>query len=754
MAVSKTKHRIWEFGPFRLDEAERQLLRDGEPIGMPPKVFDTLVTLLERSGRLVEKEALMERLWPDTFVEEGALTRNISDLRKALGEEKYVETVPKRGYRFVAPVREISDGNGALIVEKTAEARRVIKGNEEESPYTSSLPGRPPRTERNPPNHSLKTRLAMLLVGAVGIAGLAFGAREYIKSIKSSTETPGAFPSMRVSRFTASGNVVTSAISPDGKYIATVLNEDGLQSLWVRQVAAITGGVRLTAPARVEYLGLTFSNDSNFIYYVSLMRNLSDPELYQLPVLGGTPRRFPVENLDTPISFSPAGASIAYAFSSSSRGESYVKVMDIETAGNQTIVLRKQPSFLATYPGGPAWSPDGRFIAYAANGLVADDIQRMNVFVANVEDKAERQLTRQSWGEIGRVAWLGDGSGLVISAREQKDAQRQLWYISYPSGTARKITNDLHDYVNVSLSGDAKTLTAVQIQATFSISVTPQGDDKQDRMDLSHSREVFSEVSRGRERLAWTPDNRLVYSSRASGNWDIWLMNKDGSDRKQLTVDSHDDLFPAVSTDGRYIYFASDRTGSFNLWRLDINGGKSTQLTQGPNHFFPEVTTDGQWVIYQQGGLGPDEASIWRAQTTGGSPEQVSNKMTLGRLAQRPAISPDGKWLACVSLNEKGWGMTARSFDGDDASRWFPFPQTVGSRVIRWTPDGQALAYIVNEKGASNIWLQPLSGSPPRQLTRFTTGQLLTFAWSPDGQWLAYMRHSETSDVVLLRDFK
>src|SRR5262245_49891655 len=153
MTVNRTKQCIWEFGPFRLDETERLLLRAGEPVGLTPKVFDTLVALLERSGRLVEKDELMARLWPDTFVDEGALTRNISDLRKALGGERYIETVPKRGYRFVAPVREAGDdgaalivekredgvalivekreGAAALIVEKTTEAHIVIEGEEE-----------------------------------------------------------------------------------------------------------------------------------------------------------------------------------------------------------------------------------------------------------------------------------------------------------------------------------------------------------------------------------------------------------------------------------------------------------------------------------------------------------------------------------------------------------------------------------------------------------------------------------------------
>lgn len=127
MQADTSKARVWEFGPFRLDESERLLLRDGAPVPLTPKVFDTLVALVERSGHLIDKEELVEKLWPDTFVEVGTLTRNVSDLRKALGEENYVETVPKRGYRFVAPVTEIDDGCGAAVVlEVTTGANPLV----------------------------------------------------------------------------------------------------------------------------------------------------------------------------------------------------------------------------------------------------------------------------------------------------------------------------------------------------------------------------------------------------------------------------------------------------------------------------------------------------------------------------------------------------------------------------------------------------------------------------------------------------
>src|SRR6185295_230946 len=111
--MSKPPNSCYEFGPFSLNAAERLLLRDGEPIALAPKVFETLLTLVENPGRLLEKQQLMTRLWPDTFVEEATLARNISDLRKALGESsgegKYIETVPKAGYRFVATVVRSDD---------------------------------------------------------------------------------------------------------------------------------------------------------------------------------------------------------------------------------------------------------------------------------------------------------------------------------------------------------------------------------------------------------------------------------------------------------------------------------------------------------------------------------------------------------------------------------------------------------------------------------------------------------------------
>src|SRR6185503_21245884 len=130
--MSEQERLAFSFGPFRLDVAERLLLRDGEPITLPPKAFETLLVLVQNSGRLITKRDLMNRLWPDTFVEEANLANNISLLRKVLDDDrqecKYIETVPKSGYRFVATVTEpasLTDTRAEVGHDSSTNLRRV-----------------------------------------------------------------------------------------------------------------------------------------------------------------------------------------------------------------------------------------------------------------------------------------------------------------------------------------------------------------------------------------------------------------------------------------------------------------------------------------------------------------------------------------------------------------------------------------------------------------------------------------------------
>ena len=550
---------------------------------------------------------------------------------------------------------------------------------------------------------------------------------------------------MQVSRFTVSGNVTTAAISPDGRYIATAQDEAGQQSLWLRQVAGNARAVPLQAAAPVEYLGVTFSRDGTFLYYVAWLRNASDAWLYELPILGGAPRR--LESVDTPIGLSPTGDRFAYVTSSSSRGESYIKVADIGGGEPRALVRRATPQFVAAYPGGPAWSPDGRVVAYVAGGPGGNGARRMRLFVASVDGGDEHPLGVVSWREAGRVAWLQDGRALVVSARESVDAPRQLWLVTYPGGSTRRITNDLYDYDSATVTADGRRLAAVQAQETFTITVAPSAESQPGGGEATTPRAILSEVGGGQAALAFASSDRLVYTSRASGNWDLWSMSLDGSDAHQLTVDPHNDLFPAISADGRLIAFLSDRAGASNIWRMRMDGSHPVRLTSGVSQTHPDVTPDGQWVLYQQG-IGLDEPRIWRVPASGGEARPLTMSTSLS-----PAVSPDGKTMAFVYMDGEGWGLATRALEGGGPTRKFPFPPTVRSRIFRFSPDGRALAYVVTEGGAPSLWLQPLDGDAPRRLMTLPAGDLVGFDWSPDGRWLAAVRTTVTSDVVLLSDF-
>src|SRR5436189_232339 len=134
MSMINGQKRLYEFGQFRVDSGERLLLRNGEVVPLPPRVFDTLLLLVRNSGRALDKDVLMKELWPDTFVEEANLAQHISLLRKALGERpnepQYIETIPRRGYRFLAKVSEIPDGHAQpeFAAAPAVRRNRIILG--------------------------------------------------------------------------------------------------------------------------------------------------------------------------------------------------------------------------------------------------------------------------------------------------------------------------------------------------------------------------------------------------------------------------------------------------------------------------------------------------------------------------------------------------------------------------------------------------------------------------------------------------
>lgn len=275
---------------------------------------------------------------------------------------------------------------------------------------------------------------------------------------------------MSISRLTTSGKITHAAISPDGKYVAHVTVDAEGDSLWVRHVAAPTS-VRVAGPAATEYGSVTFAPDGDSVYYVALDRDKGDTVLYRVPVLGGPSS---MAAYDTgPIDFSPDGKQIAFV--RPDKTESRLLVANADGTNERTLATRRQPEFFWAIWQAPAWSPDGKMIACKVR-LNHERGQYETVLGVTVADGSQTPLTSKRWNYTGQAVWLADGSGLLVAASENATAPVQVWHIALKSGEVTRITNDLNDYHDLSLTADSRRLVAVQDHSVSSIWVAPEGD--------------------------------------------------------------------------------------------------------------------------------------------------------------------------------------------------------------------------------------------------------------------------------------
>ncbi len=586
--------------------------------------------------------------------------------------------------------------------------------------------------------NSTKKLLAISL--AVVLAAVAgFGIYKFAGHTSKPAATP--FQNIHLTRLTNTGKSRVAAISPDGKYVVHVIEEAGKQSLWVRQVTT-ANNVQIVPPAEAVYFGMTFSGDGNYVYYVTAAKNESQAFLFQVPVLGGTPRKL-VEDVDDPVALSPDGTQIAFARFYPPKGTDDLTLAKADGSDQHVVASRKLPTRYASSwfgnSAGPGWSPDGRTIAtLATEGMGAAEWSLVGVPVTG---GAEKTISPTKWSIPGRTAWLGDGSGLVFDASDQSSSLApQIWYAAYPSGETRRITNDLNKYFGVSLTADSSALVTVQSETSSSIWAAPAGDATTARRITSGSGN--GEGLYGVDSL---PNGGLLYTSNSNGHRDIWSMAADGSNPTQLTMNVGNNGDPAVSADGQTVVFASDRNGSRNIWRMNVDGSSPKQLTNGNADFLPQITRDGKWLLYQSNSAG--KLRIWKQSLDGGAPQ-----LFIDRVAGHPVISPDGKWVATYAFDEAA-GRFEIAFVPMDGGEPTKLSYQIDN-AFGWTPDSKAVVYVDNKNGVSNLISQPLDGRPPKQITNFTEGTIFNFAWSADGKQLFLARGEINSDVVLINNVK
>ncbi len=550
---------------------------------------------------------------------------------------------------------------------------------------------------------------------------------------------PAPFSDSKFTKLTSNGTADSAIISPDGKTVvySTML---GASTGVLRRDLATGRSSELTPPLSGSVVGLAFTGGGTQVSFVNFpLKQPSNRKLYVVPLSGGAPRRV-LGTFPGPVSLSFDGNRVAAVERNESAGRDELWISDTATAQRHLLASYKYPERFAR-PAKPAWSPDGKFIAYAAEQHDAKGFL-VRLFVIDVRTGVSRAVNSPRWQGVQSIAWAHDKSALALVAQEQESSFQQLWYVPYPRGQARRIGNDFDTYYGVSVTASNSDMVSVDAQTVSNIYVAEPGD-------WAHPVQITPGSGRYFD-LSWTPDGHILYASDARGSADIWMMNADGTGERQLTSGAGRNYAPVSSFDGKAIAFHSNRSGNWHIWKMDAEGGSPRQLSVSVRDGnWPQFTKDNKFVLYHQTDF-KGAFNLWKTPADGGPPVRLTNALVM-----HPAVSPvDGKIAAWYSAttNDPRWQLAIFSPEGGEPLRTFnPTPDAKPDTRLRWTPKGDAVGFIDYANGVSNICLQPIDGRAPRAITSFNSGDIYAFDWSREGR-LVYSRGLISADVILIHD--
>jgi Tol biopolymer transport system component/DNA-binding winged helix-turn-helix (wHTH) protein len=696
------------FDDVLIDPVNFRVLKAGRARRIPPKAFETLLYLIENRERVVGKQELFDRIWKDTFVTDNALTRTIKEARQAIVDDadapRYIETIPKRGYRFIAEVKSSDEASPAPS----------------QSTVSESTLGR-----------SKRMAGVFVLLIIVVAALLIWGYR-------STSNQAGAVSVLRTMQITSwSGLDYYPSISPDGNTVAFTSDRTGSFEIYVKQLVAGAGEVQLTSDGGQNFEPALSPTGSRIAYH-SRKRG----GIWIIPITGGAAKQ--LTEFGSHPAWSPDGSQIAFQSGSAialgfndSNAQPPSTIWLVTADGGDPRQLTEPGNPVGGH-GAPSWSPDGKRIAFDSSdfgtyvvwsvSLQGGDLKKISRGIKNATDAAYAPDGKSIYfvTDLGsalhkvNVSGTGEPTGEPVKVFDATGSRiRQI-----------AITANGKRFVYSALS------TAGDIWSTAISSTNNKTSDNP--IQLTHGKNTRSSTP------SFSPDGKRIAFIVVSvgGESQIWVMDADGNHKRQLNEKGrHPSWFP----DGNRVGFLSEN----GYWSVTVEGGKTKKLFDfGGEASIARLSPDGRQVAFHSTRSGT--RNVWLVSVEGGEPKQLTfDKEAAGF----PAWSPDGKWLA-FDTDHSDAHQTAiiPSAGGEPTPITFG---TAGGFLYDWSPDGDKVLIARQLDGIWNVYSVSRSTKEIQPMTSFTklNAYVRYPAWSPLNDRIAY-EYAETTGNVWMMELK
>lgn len=708
---------IYSFLGFRFDQKRKKLWKGKDNLTLPLKSLELLGLLLEKNGDYVTKQEIFEKIWNDTFVEDGVLTQNIYTLRKTLGNDSeglsLIENKKGFGYRITIPI-QIESSAGNL-----------------EKPIQNSV------TPKNNLFRYSAIIISVLILGLVGFSIWKFLPNRNPEKINKTIDR------IKFAKLTDNGKLTNATLSPDGKSIAFITGNE----VFLKDIAT-NRDIKIEISNAESFNSLQFSPDGNFFYFRNNRVFSSQAKILKVSRFGGVAQTV-LEKSWGSFSISPDGKKIAYFLNVPPIAKFNLKIRDLETGAEKEFFAAEQPNSLCLECS-PAWSPDGNKIVYPIN--IPNGTGKL--FAVDLLNDSQNEIKLENLKRFEQAIWLPDGKNFIVSATEGGKFLH-LWKVSFPDFVVEPLTNGLMSYTKVSISADGKNLLALQSNTNSNIFVTDSETPNQLQQITFGNQNYVGQLS-----LDWIENDKIIYSSQTADDLTEHLNVVDlkNLSKNQIT-EGRQDSSRLPTSDGNFIWFVMNKNGFANIYQMDLDGKNLKQLTNGTDgqRQSPRVTNDGKYLFY-----------VFRSKNGGNirrfDLQSQTEEIFFDNSEYQPGpfmeISPDNKFITFSRVfdrtEEDGKReftdiMTVVSLENKAVSKTFPV--SLYSRFRRFSPNNKALEWISAESDGSQIVRQDLEQTTFKPFYTYQDGTIFNFAWSKNGKKLAISQGVLAKDAILLSNF-